>query len=95
MAIEEKKKVSVSIDPEVRSPQIYHQFLITSTENALHIDLADSVETNDEIKIEVKESFSVSADKMLNFAASILNELIRYEEKYHNGYGLSYPDFGK
>ena len=48
MAIEEKKKVSVSIDPEVRSPQIYHQFLITSTENALHIDLADSVETNDE-----------------------------------------------
>ena len=88
----EKKKISVSVDPDVSSPQTYHFFLVQTTEDALRIDLAETEENTDEIKVNVKESISISADAMLKFAFDIVNELITYEEKYHNNKGLSLPE---
>lgn len=86
-----KKKVLVSLDPDVRPAPVFHQFMITSTEDGMIIDLADSEESEDEIQVNVKRSFVVPANKMRNFTTAILKELILYEEKYHNGYGLPKP----
>ena len=88
----EKKRISVSIAPELNEPKVYRNFLVHSEEDALRIDLAERTETEDQIEITVKESIAIHADEMLKFALDILNELIEYENKYKNQKGLSIPE---
>lgn len=86
-----KKKLSISIDPKVNSPTLYHYFLVTSSEEGLRIDFAMADEKKEEITLNVKESIAISADQMLQFSVEIIRELMNYEEKYHNGKGFSLP----
>lgn len=87
-----EKKLSISVDPKVKSSTFYHYFLVTSTEDGLRIDLAVADEKKDEINLSVQDSVAISADQMLQFAVEIIRELANYESKYHNGKGFSLPE---
>ena len=91
---EVKKKISVSIAPELRERErkTYHVFLVHSEEDSLQIDLAEKIETENQIEVTVKESVAIDADSMLEFALDIVNELIAYENKYKNKKGISIPE---
>lgn len=87
----EKKKLSLRVDSNLEKPATYSEFLVRSSEKALYIDFAERRETKDEVSIEVKRSVAIPADKMLDFLARVLSEMISYESKYQNGKGLKLP----
>lgn len=88
---QEKKKFTLQVNSNPDDPTIYSDFLVRSSEKALYIDFAERRENKDEVIIEVKKTIAIPADKMLDFMARILSEMINYETKYQNGKGIRFP----
>lgn len=83
-----KKSLSVTLEKAAESPVVYDYFLLKTSEAGLEVDLAQKRETKDKIELIVKQSFAISADKMLEFCLDVFQTLQKYEETYNNGKGI-------
>lgn len=84
----DEKAFSVTIEKKAETPVVYDYFLIKTTKDFLEIDLAQKNETAEKIELLVKESFAISADKMLQFCIDVFEALQQYEAKYQNHKGI-------
>lgn len=86
---QEKKKISISIDPNNVKSEPYKEFLFRSSEDLFFIDFAERTDTKDEVKVSIKETISIPANIMRKFVYMAIDEMVKYEKKYKNGYGFN------
>lgn len=91
-----KKELVVRVDPAIREPQKCDLSLVRyDSEDGILLQFATRSETETEIIVNVKSVVELKKEAMAGLFFRLFDVLEKYEDEYHNGYGISLSSEGE